>query len=94
MGVGKPIMGVLMDGLWVTEAQSFLGYSEEPYRIQLRTFPQRNGKAGNIYPLTAVPIWLKSILWVLTTCLELELRKLPWGQRKPSDREAKRGRSL
>lgn len=88
MGGGKPIMGVLMDGLWVTEAQSFLGYSEEPYRIQLRIFPQRNGKAGDIYPLTAVPVW------VLTTCLELELRKLPWGQRKPSDREAKRGRSL
>jgi len=44
MEVRKPISSVLMDGLWVTEA-----HSEEPYRIQLRIFPQGNGKAGNIF---------------------------------------------
>lgn len=61
MKVRKPIRGVLMDGLWVTEA-----HFEEPYRIQLRISPQRNGKAGNIFlPIVYLFGWgVFSACWI------------------------------
>lgn len=84
MRVRKPISGVSMDGLWVTEA-----HSEDPYRTQLKIFPQRNGKAGNIFlPIECLFGWgVLSGCWI--PALNFNWKCYPRTKESPPGREAK-----